>query len=128
METNWDWWETGTEASCAADLAKLTPAEEAECLALVRDVYGDRNASDCSLLCSTYSDGRREAALALMNSLLPNAQQDVDEQHLMQVMVIRTRRRRRRRGGGGGGVEWEKRRWCWALGVGGSLDAVPVCV
>ena len=55
-----------TAADCKKEMAGFNPAREKECENYIKGLYGDLG--KCTDLCQLYSDGRREAATAMMQS------------------------------------------------------------
>ncbi len=66
LETNWDPWVDMTAADCQAEMAAFTPTREKECEDYIKGLYNDLG--KCTDLCQLYSDGRREAATAMMQA------------------------------------------------------------
>ena len=66
LETNWDPWVPMTATDCQAEMASFTPEREKQCETYIKDLYHDLG--KCTDLCQLYSDGRREAATAMMEA------------------------------------------------------------
>jgi hypothetical protein len=79
-----DPWVSKTRQQCTWQVGNFSRLQAKACDGYVKDLYRpDSKPGACSLLCQLYSDGRKEAANAMMKNL---ASSDVDVEHMLKLL------------------------------------------